>query len=60
MKKEKENINEDEDNKINITKYFLQYVRENPLLFLADFLLLFVYPLHRVFYLSIMVKLLQV
>lgn len=48
MKKEKENINEDEDDKINITKYFLQYVRENPLLFLADFLLLFVYPLHRV------------
>jgi ABC-type multidrug transport system fused ATPase/permease subunit len=40
--------NESMNDKINITKYFYQYVKQNPLLFLADFLLLFVYPLHRV------------
>lgn len=48
MENESTNEIEIENDKINITKYFFQYVKQNPLLFLADFLLLFVYPLHRV------------
>lgn len=34
--------------KISINSYFVEYVKQNPLIFFVFFLLLFVYPLHRV------------
>ena len=37
-----------EPDKININSYFEEYVKLNPLTFIIYFLLLFLYPLHRV------------
>ena len=33
---------------VNINSYFITYVKENPLIFIIYFSLLFVYPIHRI------------
>ena len=33
---------------VNINSYFTTYVKQNPLPFIVYFLLLFVYPIHRI------------
>ena len=38
----------DEDKKVDINSYFIEFVKSKPLLFFIYFLLLFLYPLHRV------------
>lgn len=44
-----DNFDEDEhEPKININRYFFEFVKSNPLTFTVYFLLLFLYPLHRV------------
>ena len=40
-------INEEEE-KVDINSYFIEFVKSKPLLFLYIFILLFLYPLHRV------------
>ena len=39
---------ESQPEKIDINSYFLEYIQQRPLLFIIYFVLLFVYPLHRV------------
>ena len=38
----------DENKKVDINSYFIEFVKSKPLLFFIYFILLFLYPLHRV------------